>query len=434
MRSSVLRALGATVPDTLQLAEDAVVWGLPLVLTGRYLEFAASRHFPFNEFHVNPHLATPSLNVVGPNIDTLYGLAWLDLAAEPQVIEVPDTGDRYYSIQLMDAYQTTFAYIGRRTTGTKAGAYAICRPGWVGTLPAGVTAIRSNTNVALAIVRTLVEGEDDLRAAQAIQRQYSLGPLRVYPNGRKSATVQENALGLLPAIDVSHSGAAFFDELCTLLAAYPPTPADATVLARFASLGIGPGRSPSRDPALAPSLAAAVPLGLERIRLTKFSVSEVAHGWWVNSKVVGFAFEDPLLRASVNFLGPGWHLAQEALYFSTTSGADGKPLTGTKRYKLTFPKGQLPPVDAFWSLTMYGHLYSLVENSIHRYVINSFTKGLITNPDGSLDILIQHSLPSQGTANWLPSPEGPFMLFIRTYQPRPPLLNGSYELPVAQPV
>jgi len=157
MLSPTLRAMAAA-RDRAELAEDAFIWGFPLVLTGRYVRLAAERDFPFNQFYLNTRLATPQLKIVGPNCDTLYGMAWLDLSAEPQVLEVPDTHDRYYSIQLMDAYQTTFAYVGRRTTGTKAGAYALTGPGWSGSLPAGVRQIKSPTNLALAVTRMHVKG------------------------------------------------------------------------------------------------------------------------------------------------------------------------------------------------------------------------------------------------------------------------------------
>ena len=172
------------------LAQQAFVWGLPLVLSGRYIEFARKAGLAFNQFYASPDLATPATHAPGPNIDTLYGFAWLDLADGPQVIAVPDTHDRYYSIQLLDVYGNSFAYIGRRATGTKAGAFAILPPGWQGDLPTGLRALNAPTGKVLALLRTLVHGPADLPAARAIHLAYSTGALAAWPGGRRAGEVR----------------------------------------------------------------------------------------------------------------------------------------------------------------------------------------------------------------------------------------------------
>src|SRR3984885_1857041 len=168
------KAKAAESDDASAIAQDAYIWGFPLVLIDWYAQLARQKNITLNRFYGKQHLSRPADKIVGPNIDTLYGYGWLDLTQEPQLLHVPDTNDRYYSIQLLDAYANTFAYVGPRATGTKEGIYAIVGPNWHGALPAGVKRIDAPTNLGLAFTRTLVAGDADLPAAQAIQRGYAL--------------------------------------------------------------------------------------------------------------------------------------------------------------------------------------------------------------------------------------------------------------------
>jgi hypothetical protein len=173
-----------------------------------------------------------------------------------------------------------------------------------------------------------------------------------------------------------------------------------------------------------------VPVAADRIRKADFSTN--VNGWSTNYKVTNF-IKDPLLRAAVNQYGPATHIAQEALYFGAKS--NGQSLSGENKYVLKFPAGQLPPVDAFWSLTIYGQNFFLVENRINRYSIGDRTAGLVYGSDGSLEIQVQAEPPASGISNWLPSPpSGAFQLILRTYQPRPALFNGNYKIPALQKV
>ncbi|MFT3927807.1 MAG: DUF1254 domain-containing protein [Myxococcales bacterium] len=409
-----------------QIAEDAFIWGIPPVLLSRYIQIARDAGVPFNRFQLSLDLATPQTRAVGPNVDTLYGFAWLDLDAAPQVIAVPDTNDRYYSIQLLDLYGNSFAYIGRRTTGTKAGAFALTPPGYWGRIPRGVTQIKAPTSKVLALVRTLVRGHADLEASRAVHQSYTLGALSQYPHGRVASEPRTESLNVFPALDLSGEGASYFDELNGLIREYPPLPSEWWALFRLARVGIGPGRKIRNDD-LRALLASAVAPGLARVKQGLASAATVVNGWRVNQEVVPF-ITDPVLRAGSVLYGPGFHVRDEALYFSANNLA-GAPLSGQNRYRLRFPAGQLPPVGAFWSLTLYGANFFLVDNPINRYAIHDRTEGLTYGADGSLEIQIQNAPPAEGTSNWLPAPQGAFSLTLRTYQPSAAILDGDYQLP-----
>ncbi|WEK46243.1 MAG: DUF1254 domain-containing protein [Candidatus Andeanibacterium colombiense] len=424
--SALLPASIARAADDLPtLAEDAFIWGVPLVLSGRYIDLAAKAGLDFNRFYLSPDLATPSTHAAGPNIDTLYGFAWLDLAAGPQVIAVPEIENRYYSIQLLDTYGDSFSYIGSRATGTKAGAYAVTAPDWKGSPPVGVTGIAAPTVKVLVLVRTLVSGQADLPAARAVHTAYTTGALSAWPHGRLNGIARTDSINVLPVIDLSGAGAGYFDELDALVKQYPPLPADAANFARFASLGIGTGTPRSAE--LTAALTAAVPAGLARIQRQAFAGSTVINGWRTNLSVVPF-IRDPLARAANNIYGPGGHIAKEALYFLAREGPDGQPLDGSKRYRLRFAKGQTPAVDAFWSLILYDKNFFLFDNPDSRYSFNDRSEGLVYGHDGSLEILIGADRP-EGRVNWIPAPRDSFQLITRFYEPRPSVFDGSYKLP-----
>jgi hypothetical protein len=419
-------AFAADSDDTSAIAQDAYIWGFPLVLVEWYFELARQKNIPVNQFFAKQHLATPADKTAGPNNDTLYGYAWLELAKQPQLLHVPATNDRYYSIQFLDAYANTFAYVGRRATGTKEGTYAIVGPKWQGTLPAGVKRIDAPTNLVVAFTRTLVTSEADLPAAAAIHRQYALAPLSAYPKIHPPAEIADADLSLFPLPQFGDIGIKFFDNLTSGLETAPPPAYDLASVTRFAKVGIKAGSRPSQlqDEKILSTLREAVPAAQARIRKADYSTK--VNGWSGNYKITNF-IKDPLLRASVNQYGPAAHIAEEALYFSAKP--EGSPLSGANKYVLKFPAGGLPPVDAFWSLTLYGADFALIENPINRYAVGDRTAGLVYGPDGSLEIQIQNQAPEKRSANWLPTPTGPYQIVLRTYQPKPALFNGSYRLP-----
>lgn len=425
---SMLPALAeeAANPNEL-LAEDAFIWGFPLVITDTLFRDALQKAENVNRFVVQGTLSTPAFNVPGPNVDTLYGSAWLNLIGGPKIISVPETDGRYYSIQLVDAYGNSFAYIGRRATGSKAGAYAVVPPNWNGDLPSGVTRIEATTPHVLALTRTVVTSEADLPKAVAVEAQFAIGSLGDYPGALAPAVVTSRPWKL-PIPDVAARGPKFFLDLREAVQTNLPLPEERDEVLHFAALS----SAFASQAEAAETLGGAIPKAVARIKAAGAQLSETSGGWSVNKKIRPI-IHDPLLRAAINQFGPGAHIAEEALYWSPVLGG-GQQLDGANRYRLKFAKGKVPPVDAFWSLTLYGADWLLVENEIKRYAITDRSEGLVTASDGGLEIAIQHDRPAEEGVNWLPAPQGPFKLILRTYQPRPELLDGRYKLPAVKTV
>ncbi|WP_083921335.1 DUF1254 domain-containing protein [Dasania marina] len=415
------------------LARDAYIWGIPLVQTRLYLQLAKELKLPFNQLFVSSDLSTPDSDVPLPNVDTLYGLGWLDLSNNPIIVSVPETDDRYYLIQLNDAYLNSFCYLGRRTTGTHACEYAIVGPNWTGSLPEHVIPITAPTNHVLVLTRVLVNTIDDLPLAQAVQNAFSLTDLSSYPTFTNPARPIDDAFNNFPILQPSKLGVHFFDELCAGLAENPPPVSDHNFVSSLEQLGIAAGKKPSQE------ASSKIQQILAQAAIDAHAIIHGRGGWlidtrnvngWMVSYGITSFIKDPLDRAVVAKLGPGCLVPEEGLYFSMLEGPDNKPLTGDKNYTLEFPAGGLPPVDAFWSLTLYNQDWALASNPIDRYAIGDRTEGLKFEPDGSLKIFIQHQQPTEGTFNWLPTPkEGWFHLFLRTYQPKQNLSNGSYAMP-----
>jgi hypothetical protein len=415
--------------DSEQIAQGVVTFGIPAVLQKRYLKISKKAGIAINQFSVNTKLSTPATTALGPNDDTLYGLAWLNLSDEPQVIEVPATPDRYFSIQLIDMWSNPFAYIGTRATGDKAGAFAIVGPGFVGHVPTGVTRINAPTKRILALVRTFVKDPADLKAAVAIHTSYTTGSLSDYPETRTKAQVDGKALNVFTPIDLTEAGLPLFEEINNLLLEYPPLPADAKHTKNFPQVGVGVAEYAKPSFGLASILAGAVDPSIEAIQAEQAALPTQVNGWSVDYHVDNIT-HNPLKRAALCLDGPGTHINKEALYFGI-SELDGAPLTGAGQYLLSFPAGQLPPVDAFWSLILYNaETFLLVANSINRYEVASHTDGLVYDAGGALAIQVQNTQPTTPGGNWLPAPKGAFRLVLRTYLPKPSVLDGSWKPPV----
>jgi len=428
-----------TVTDNTDLTDalrEAAVWGMTLVLSQELLKIAENTGVKRNRFYIDSNLATPANTATGINVDTIYGFAWIDLTNGPQVIEVPDTADRYYSIQLMDAYLQTIAYVGRRATGTQAGTYLLTGPGWLDETHNGLPKFELPTNLVFVLARMQVrDAQDpaDLAEARQLLGGLSLGPLAEYPGGRIAPLFEDDATGnRFPVLDLVGMGAEYFDCLCGALTTQPPPAADRELLERFTELGIGPGLQPSRNPEIAPYLEEVLKEAVAEIRNFQM-MKPLGNGPWITPtgvRTVGSL--DPKVRACFNIDAPGGHPVIEAVYAALVFGEDGAFLTGENAYRLHFPPGGFPPVNAFWSVTMYAVPgQRLVENPINRYAIGSnFESALKYGEDGSLDILLQRECPG-GDANWLPTPPGQFMLICRMYQSGPDLINGKYGLPAA---
>jgi hypothetical protein len=379
--------------------------------------------------------------VNAPNNDTLYSNAWLDLSQEPVVLSVPDSGGRYYSMAFMDFYTNNFAYVGRRTTGTKAGNYVVVGPKWIGTAPAGLRVIKSPTNAVWLLGRTLVDDDTDLVNLKKFQDQCRLTPLSVWTKTGE-VKVKTDVKNPPPAPDPKDPWN-FFKIVNLGLTENPPPADEASLMAEFAKIGVGPNQTfdPSRFSeeqrkvvlAAMQDAAKGIPMGLaDLFKLLK-------EGWLYSNPNLGNYGKDYSLRARTVLTGIGALELVEAAYFTAVTDKTGKPFSGKNRYRLHFEKGALPPVDGFWSLSMYevtpDRKAFFVDNPIHRYSIGDRTKGLRLNNDGSLDIYIQNQSPGmEMESNWLPAPPGPLVLVFRTYQPQEAILKGDYALPGIQRV
>ncbi|MCX4919042.1 DUF1254 domain-containing protein [Streptomyces sp. NBC_00687] len=419
------------------LALQAYVYGYPLVALERTRRLLTSKDLPIgvpvNTFlHVDRLMTPRSREVVKPNNDTLYSSAFLDLRSGPLLLDVSDTRGRYYSLTLFDAYTNAFAYVGRRTTGTRAGRYVITGPGRHGPLP-DLPVLAAATDSVWLLGRTLVDGPDDLDAAGDTIRRYALTTLQGTPPPsapHEGAVLSPQGLGTC--------GIGFFDEMCAGLALNPPPATDQPVLDRIGRLGLGPGRVPSRevtDPVVRAALATVGVSGDALLNLPPGAPGDVTgrgaarHNGWSYHLNTGSYGQCHLVRAGIALQGLGAVHPEEALYVTARTDPLGRSLDGGRRYLLRFEPGRLPPVDAFWSLTAYDHEQYLIDNPLGRYSLGDRTPGLVYSDDGSLEVRIQHEEPEGGPSNWLPVGPDRFELTVRCYQPHAPLLDGRYLLP-----
>jgi hypothetical protein len=416
------------------IAEEGFIYGLPLVMFYAVTqEFAVDRNSgqfkaPFNEINNQNRVATPAdTAVITPNSDTPYSILWLDLRAEPMVISVPTIEkDRYYSVQLIDGNTYNFGYIGTRATGTEAGDYLVVGPDWKGGTPTGIRQVfQSTTPFPLALIRTQLFNPDDMPNVEKIQSGYKSQPL--------SAFLKQPAPPAAPKIEFVPATTAgikdnFFQYLDAALQYVPETPRDKAIRAKLAKIGIGPGKTFAfNDLSLEHKAAILVAMkqGDDKVDKWLASGNKDINGWNVGSFFGDEAFYngDWVMRAGAATGGLLGNDAVEAMYPYTRTDATGEPLDGSKhRYTITFPPGQLPPVNAFWSVTMYdGRSQFLVKNPIDRYLINSPMMSAMTkDADGSLTLYIQKDSPgADKEANWLPAPDDTIYLVMRLYWPKP---------------
>jgi hypothetical protein len=382
---------------------------------------------PENSFGNVRALGSPALKtIVMPNNDTLYSSAWIDLSKGPFLLDIPPMGDRYFTFQMMDAFSNTFDYVGTRATGAQGGKFMLAAPGWKGDTPEGVSKVFvAPTNRIWIAARFGVHGETDLPGAHEAQDSIRLTDLKGQP------VVAANP-GFKPlAPPETWSTEQFFTVFGDVLKDTPTPAAAQPLVSRFAAIGLSPktGFTPA---ALSKETLAAIDAGAKEgfAAIQAAKLGDSANGWDFSMKNGRFG-EDYLVRSAIAFRSLAGNAPEEAIYFNADKDVSGQPLDGANRYTMRFEKGQLPPVGAFWSLTMYdGKTFFMVENPKKRYSIGSQTPGLAFAPDGSLTLYIQHESPGPGReANWLPAPLGAFDVHLRTYVPQKPLLDGSYKLP-----
>ncbi|MET4040981.1 DUF1254 domain-containing protein [Bradyrhizobium sp. RT6a] len=416
------------------IAEEGFIFGLPLVMNYAVMqEFAVDRNSgqfkaPFNEINNQHRVATPEdTAVITPNSDTPYSLLWLDLRAEAIVVSVPMTEkDRYYSVQFIDGNTYNFGYIGTRATGSEAGDYLLVAPGWKGETPSGVKQVfQSTTPFALAIFRTQLFNPGDMSNVEKVQSGYKAQPLSAYR--RQPAPPAAPPIDFLPATTAGIKGN-FFQYLDAALQFVPETARDKSIRAKLAKIGIGPGKTFAfKD--LSVEHKAEILLGMkrgdEKVDSWLSAGNKNIDGWNVGSFFGDETFYngDWVMRAGAAKGGLYGNDAVEAMYPYTRVDASGEPLDSSKHnYTITFASGQLPPVNAFWSVTMYdGKSQLLVKNRLNRYLINSpMMSTMKKDADGSLTLYIQKDSPgADKEANWLPAPDDRIYLVMRLYWPNP---------------
>lgn len=428
------------------IAKEVYIYAYPLVLmditknvmtnVSAPVSFGPGMKTPVNQFANMMAFPSPTFEaVVRPNADTLYASAWLDLTKEPMVLSVPNSEGRYYLLPMLDAWTNVFASPGTRTTGNKSGNFVIVGPAWKGTIPAGLKTISAPTNLVWLVGRIQTNGPTDYDNVHKFQKQLKLVPLSAWHKGKYTPPTYP----VNPKIDMQTSppkqvasmdGLSFFKHFTNLLKTNPPHPSDTKIITQMKRLGINPGKdldettlTKEQKEAMNQAQNTTLPI----IRQSIISSSKPVNGWIIRRKDIGSYDNHYMTRAGIALVGLGANLPQDAIYPITFVDNQGQPLNGENRYVIHFAKNQIPPVNGFWSLTLYNPSGYFVENQIHRYAIGDRDK-LHFNEDGSLDIFIQHEPPAD-QSNWLPAPKSDFNLTLRLYWPKVSVINGEWSPP-----
>jgi hypothetical protein len=423
---------------------DAYIYFYPLlsmdITRKQFTNIEPGKEFgkgPMNTF-VNVPAYPPAdfKGVVRSNFDTLYSIAWLDLTDEPLVVSAPDTDGRFYLLPMLDMWTDVFASPGWRTTGTQAANFLVTPPGWIGTVPEEFTRIAAPTPYVWIIGRTRTDGPADYDAVHKIQAAYQVTPLSGWGKAPVPVTVKIDPsvdMKTPPKIQVDSMAAEkYFTYAAELLKLHPPHSTDEPIIARMKRIGIEPGKSfdfDKLDPAVKKALAS-VPENAQLVMTWKVAtIARVANGWSMNTDTMGVYGNYYLKRAMVSQLGLGANLPEDAIYPLNLGDDTGKPLDGANKYAIDFDKGATPPVNAFWSITLYDSEGFQVGNALNRFAVSGWMP-FKTAPDGSLDIYFQNESPGKDKeANWLPAPKGAFNLTMRLYSPQADALTGKWNPP-----
>jgi len=436
---------GVSPEDARAIAKEAYIYGFPMVDNYRvehaYFVDTKSPEYkaPWNRIHNVPRVYTPDDKAVQtPNSDTPYSMAGLDLRAEPMVLTVPAIEKtRYYSIQLIDAYTHNFDYIGSRATGNESGSFVIAGPDWKGAAPKGVKkVIRTETRLVIAAYRTQLFNPADLDNVKKVQSGYKVQPL--------SAFLGQSPVKAAPAIafiepltpETQKTSLQFFNILNFILQYCPTVSSEKELMARFAKIGVGAGRTIDLS-RLSPGTTQAMEQGMADAwkEYADFKRTQIDSGKVTSGDLFGtrdYLKNNYLYRMAAAVLGIYGNSKQEAMYPIYSVDAGGQVLNGTKRYALRFAPGQAPPVNAFWSLTMYDlPAQLLVANPLNRYLLNSpMLPQFKKDADGGITLLVQGDSPGPDKeANWLPAPKGAFFLILRLYWPKEEATEGKWTAP-----
>ena len=440
-------AAAAREEATYQLARDAFFFAYPIVSMDTTMRQAtnvpnastAPLRAPINQFaHARAYPRAEDRAVVRFNFDTLYSVAWVDVVREPIVLSVPDTGGRYYVLQMLDMWTDVFAVVGQRTTGTAAGHFALVSRGWRGPLPPGVVRIEAPTTRVWIIGRTQTNGPADFPNVHKIQDGYRLTPLSAWGRPYAAANNVPTDPGVdgttPPMLQVNRlDGIAMLTRLRALIGRYTPHANDYPIVLRLRALGLDPEKpfDPKKlDAATVATINRAAKEALEDMAQPTKTAGTLVNGWSIMTENVGTYGTSYRRRALVALRGLGANLPEDAIYPMAFVDGAGEPLSGANKYVLHFDRAQLPPVNAFWSITIYDQDGFQVPNLINRFALGDRDK-LTFNPDGSLDIYVQAESPgSDKEANWLPAPkDAPFQPTMRLYSPRPEVAGGSWAPP-----
>ncbi len=392
---------------------------------------------PMNTFANVPEYPTADMKtVVRPNFDTLYSVSWLDLTKGPVIVSVPNTHGRYYLLPMLDMWTDVFASPGWRTTGTQALNFAIVPTSWEGKLPKDVQRIQAPTPYVWIIGRTKTDGPEDYEAVQKIQAGFKISPLA---EGEKNFMQEKEKIDSSidmktppkKQVDAMPAGT-YFAYAAELLKLHPPHLTDEPILALLKRIGFEPGKSFDINhlpPTIKRALERAPADALELMEWKTPTIAKNENGWSMNTDTMGVYGNYYLKRAIVANLGLGANLPEDAIYPLNLYDDKGKPLNGTYQYIIHFEKGNTPPVQAFWSITLYDQEGYQVTNRLNRFALSSWMP-FQYNTDGSLDLYFQYESPgADKEANWLPAPKGPFNLTMRLYAPKEAALVGKWTPP-----
>jgi hypothetical protein len=442
-------AQGVSDQQAYEIARDAYVYAYPIVTMDVSMHQSTNvpdantvpLRAPVNQFaHARTYPRAEDRDVVRYNFDTLYSPVWLDLAAEPIILSVPDTAGRYYLLPMLDMWTDVFSVVGSRTTGTGAGNFALVAPGWSGTLPDGMTRIAAPTSTIWILGRTQTNGPADYDNVHKVQDGYKLTPLSQWgkdytpPASTPVDPAVDNKTS--PVVQVNRmDGIAVLSRLADLMAKFPPHSNDYPILFRMRQIGLEPGKpfdGAKLDLALVRTINAAAKDALADLEQSGKSGAGIGlhvNGWFYQTSTVGTYGTAYKLRGMGTLIGLGVNLPEDAVYPASFVDGAGKPYTGANRYVLHFDKGQLPPAQAFWSVTLYDSDGFQVPNALNRFALGDRDK-LAVNTDGSLDIYIQNASPgADKDSNWLPAPIGEFNLAMRLYSPGRAALDGTWTPP-----
>lgn len=437
--------------DPKDIATLAYIWGFAPVSEQRKVDFTTSPNTPpgpgrgpINSLvHFRELTDSNFTDLVKPNSDTIYTTIFMDLKKEPLVLKIPPIKDRYYVLQIMDAYTDFIPYHGTRTNETDGGTFMFTGPNWNGTVPQGITEIKAPQNLVWNIIRILVDGPKDVPNVNALQDQFTLSPLSVYEGkNTSSVTTEPNTSKEIPIKSspelIPLTGIKIYDEISDVLADNPPPKTDDNVVTKFKTIGIAAGKVPSTEAndTIRMAFENGIVEGEKLIDEKVKNLGSNVNGWQINLNLGRYG-TDYLLRAAIANSAIGANIPEEAVYPITLTDIDGKLLSGANKYVIHFNKDQFPPLKelGFWSVTLYNDILYLSDNPLNRYVIGDRTEGLKYNNDGSLDIYIQNENPGQDKeSNWLPAPTGNFVLTLRMYMPQESILKGEYQPPAIQRV